>query len=76
MKVSLPDAPRSVVERQVAERGYGTTSESLRDLIRQDQDRQALRALLPEAAGSAPGGAVDAGHVAGLRQRARQARRG
>jgi hypothetical protein len=44
MNVSLPDNLRSCVEEQVAARGYGTSSEYVRDLIRKDQDREKLRA--------------------------------
>jgi len=47
-----PDALRDYVERQVAERGYGTTSEYIRDLIRRDQQRDALRSALLEGAAS------------------------
>ena len=46
MNISLPDAMKSFVDEQVTNRGYGTSSEYLRDLIRRDQDRQHLRGLL------------------------------
>lgn len=46
MNISLPDAMKSFVDEQVSQRGYGTSSEYLRDLIRRDQDRQQLRSLL------------------------------
>ncbi len=39
---------------QVASRGYGTSSEYVRELIRKDRERQRLRSLLLEGAGSAP----------------------
>lgn len=46
MNISLPDTMKSFVDEQVTQRGYGTSSEYLRDLIRRDQDRQHLRGLL------------------------------
>jgi antitoxin ParD1/3/4 len=72
MKISLPDALTSFVDEQVARGGYGTSSEYVRELIRRDQDRLSLRALLLAGAGSAPGGPVDARYFAGLRRQARR----
>ena len=46
MNISLPGTMKSFVDEQVRQRGYGTSSEYLRDLIRRDQDRQHLRGLL------------------------------
>jgi Arc/MetJ-type ribon-helix-helix transcriptional regulator len=37
--MSLPDDLKSFVDQQVGERGYGTSSEYVRELIRKDQDR-------------------------------------
>lgn len=54
MNISLPDGLQSSVDEQVATRGYGTSSEFMRDLIRRDQDRQPLHGLLLEGAASAP----------------------
>ncbi len=71
MNISLPDALKSYVDRQVSARGYGTSSEYVRELIRMDQDRQQLRALLLEGAASTPGAAVDAAYFEGLRNRVR-----
>lgn len=48
----LPDALKSFVDEQVAERGYGTSSEYIRELIRKDQDRAQLRSLLLQGAAS------------------------
>jgi antitoxin ParD1/3/4 len=75
MNVSLPDTLRSFVEQQVAERGYGTSSEYVRDLIRKDQERQALRQLLLEGAASPPGLPADAAYFERLRRSARQSKR-
>ena len=43
MNISLPDSMREFVDKQVSARGYGTSSEYVRELIRKDQDRQHLR---------------------------------
>jgi len=72
MNISLPDTLKSFVDDQVAGGGYGTSSEYVRDLIRTDQDRQRLRALLLAGAESPPGVPVDASYFADLRERARR----
>ena len=43
MNVSLPDSLKQFVDEQVSERGFGTTSEYVRELIRYDRDRSLLR---------------------------------
>ena len=45
MNVSLPDSMREYIEQQVKAGGYGSVSEYIRDLIRQDQKRQAKEHL-------------------------------
>ena len=72
MNISLPDTLRTFVEEQVQQRGYGTSSEYVRELIRKDQDRQRLRDLLLQGAGSAPGPVADRAYVEGLRARVRR----
>ena len=72
MNVSLPEALKDFVDEQVAERGYGTSSEYVRELIRKDQDRQRLRNLLLEGAASASLGPVDSSYFESLRQRVRK----
>jgi antitoxin ParD1/3/4 len=69
MNVSLPDALKEFVEGQVAERGYGTSSEYVRELIRRDRDRQSLRGLVVEGARSAPSSPADAAYFETLRSR-------
>jgi antitoxin ParD1/3/4 len=69
MNISLPDALKSFVEEQVAGRGYGTSSEYVRDLIRKDQDRQLLRGLLLEGAASSPTAPADKAWFDELRAR-------
>ncbi|MDO4681415.1 MAG: hypothetical protein Q4B17_01310 [Lautropia sp.] len=44
----------SCVDEQACQRGYSTSSEYVRELIRQDQDRIRLRELLLAGASSAP----------------------
>jgi len=72
MNISLPDSMREFVDKQVSTRGYGTSSEYVRELIRRDQDRQHLRELLVEGAASAPTAPVDADYFEGLRKQVRQ----
>ena len=71
MNISLPENLKHFVDQQVTDRGYGTSSEYVRELIRHDQDRQRLRGLLLEGASSAPGNPVDHDYFAALRKRAR-----
>lgn len=69
MNISLPDTLKSFVDTQVSERGFGTSSEYVRELIRTDQDRRQLRELLLQGAQSAPGQVADSAYFDGLRQR-------
>lgn len=75
MNISLPDTLKSFVDEQVSQRGYGTSSEYVRELIRKDQDRLQLRGLLLVGAASAPTVATDAAYFDKLRARARKAAR-
>jgi len=50
MNISLPDALKEFVDRQVAGAGYGTASEYVRELIRRDRDRARLHDLLLQGA--------------------------
>ncbi|HKX08717.1 MAG TPA: type II toxin-antitoxin system ParD family antitoxin [Stellaceae bacterium] len=76
MNVSLPESLKNFVDEQVTKRGYGTSSEYVRELIRADQDRQRLRALLLDGAASRPTAAADEAYFRGLRARARKAKTG
>lgn len=71
MNVSLPDALKEFVETQVDERGFGTSSEFVRDLIRREQERTRLRALIVDGMSSGPGSELDDGYFATLRERIR-----
>lgn len=73
MNISLPDSLKSFVDDQVSQRGYGTSSEYVRELIRQDRDRQQLRELLLAGASSAPTHPVGDAYFDDLRDRVRKA---
>jgi len=45
MNISLPDAWRIFVDKQVANFGYGTSNEYVPELIRKDRDSQPLCGL-------------------------------
>ena len=72
MNISLPESLKDFVDEQVAARGYGTSSEYVRELIRRDQDRMRLRGLLFEGGASAPAGPANDSYFTRLRERARR----
>jgi antitoxin ParD1/3/4 len=72
MNISLPNRLKSFVDEQVNSRGYGTSSEYVRELIRKDQERQYLQCLLLEGAASAPTFPADGAYFDGLRTRVRR----
>lgn len=72
MNISLPDTLKNFVDEQVNQRGYGTSSEYVRELIRKDQDRLHLKGLLLAAAGSEPAQPATAAYFDGLRERVSQ----
>lgn len=74
MNISLPDALKSFVDEQVSQRGYSTSSEYVRELIRKDHDRQHLRSLLLAGAESAPTAPVNGDYFESLRAKVRNAR--
>ncbi len=76
MNISLPEALKSFVDQQVSARGYSSSSEYVRELIRKDKDRQRVRALLLEGASSPPAVTADADYFGRLRDRVRQASQG
>ena len=73
MNISLPDPMKSFVDEQVSQRGYGTSSEYVRELIRRDQGRQHLRELLLSGAATAPTVTADGAYFDKLRARVRKA---
>jgi antitoxin ParD1/3/4 len=58
MNISLPEQLRLFVEQRVKARGYGSSSEYLRDLVRQDAEAarvEEFRELIREGLESPPG---------------------
>jgi len=78
LNISLPEALRNYVERQVASGDWGTPSEYIRELIRQDKERR-LANLEQELLAGAKGSKIEVslndirkkGLIAALRERAR-----
>lgn len=69
MNVSLPESLKFYVDQQVNDRGYGSSSEYIRELIRNDRSRRRLRGLLLEGAASSLSIIADAGYFSELRSR-------
>lgn len=72
--IPLAETRQTFVDQQVSGRGFGTSSEYVRDLISKDQDRQNLRRLMLDGATSAQAQSVDESYFADLRDRARLSR--
>ena len=75
MNISLPETLKTFVDLQVSQRGYGTSSEYVRELIRKDQDRMHMLDLLMNGACSATTATVNGTYFDGLRDRVHQAAR-
>ena len=75
MNISLPDSLKEYVDEQVGERGYGTSSEYVRELIRKDQDRNRLRTVILQGATSGLADPADADYFESLRARVRTSRK-
>ena len=75
MNISLPDDMKAFVDGQVSERGFGTSSEYLRDLIRKEQERLQMRQLMLDALASPVMGVADRTYFDSYRQRAAEARK-
>lgn len=73
MNISLPDQLKAFVDEQVSQRGYGTSSEYVRELIRKDQERLQLRELLLAGGASVATEPVGDAYFDGLRQQVRTA---
>ena len=72
MNISLPTLLKAFVDSQVGSRGFGSSSDYIRDLIRKDKDRATLRELLLAGASSPVSDPVDAGYFQELAERARR----
>ena len=76
MNISLTDELKAFVDARVQARGYSSTSEYMRDLVRRDEERAAeerFRALIQEGIDSGPGRPWEE-HRAELRARITAAR--
>jgi antitoxin ParD1/3/4 len=73
MNISLPEELKDFVDEQV-KRGYGTSSEYVRELIRKDQDQLRLRELLLAGAASPRAASADGTYFKRLRSRVRGSR--
>lgn len=73
MNISLPDELKVFVDQQVGSRGYASSSEYVRELLRKEHDREKLRALILDGVASGRSGVVaDKAFFDGLRKRVRQ----
>jgi antitoxin ParD1/3/4 len=72
LTLTLPEPLDGFLADQVAEGGYASPEEYLRDLLRRERDRVALRALLLDGAASGPGDVVDDRAFAALRDAIRR----
>ena len=70
MNISLPESLKSFVDEQVSQRGFGTSSEYVHELIRRDQERRQLQGLLLEGASSEATQAVTPEYFDSLRDKA------
>jgi antitoxin ParD1/3/4 len=72
MNISLPDSMRAFIEQKVAQAGYSTASEYIRQLVREDQKRvtqERLETLLIEGIESGPSREMTAEDWEELRRR-------
>lgn len=72
MNVSLPGTLKAFVDAEVDRRGFGSSSEYVRSLIRREQEREALRTLLLEGATSPVDAASNDDYFTSLRTRIAQ----
>ena len=72
MNISLPEELKAFVDEQVGSRGYTSSSEYMRELIRRERDREKLRGLLLEGLANPLAGEVDEAYFDGLRQYIRE----
>lgn len=75
MNISLPEGLKAFVDEQVAQRGFGTSSEYVRELIRKDQDRATLRGLLLAGAESLSSQPVNEEYFASMREQIARCRK-
>lgn len=73
LHISLPEPLKHFVDSQVLERGFGSRSEYILDLIRRDQDRSELRTLMLDGAASPIAGLAGTRFFKEVRDRVRAA---
>ncbi len=69
MHIALPDSLKAFVDEQVRQRGFGTSSEYVRELLRREQEHLQLCSLLLAGASSMPSAPADEAYFEGLRTR-------
>lgn len=75
MNMSLPDELKEFVDEEVRAGGYASTSDYMRDLIRQRQRAKAaefLRQLIAEGVASGPATPIEPDYFERMRERARK----
>jgi antitoxin ParD1/3/4 len=72
MNISLTDELRDFVEQQVREKSFTSSSEYLRQLIRENRELESFKSLIDAGAKAPITGKADAGYFAALRKRASQ----
>ncbi len=75
MNISLADPLKEFVDEEVREGGYSSTSDYMRDLIRQRQREKAaalLRQLIADGLASGPATPIEPDYFERMRERARQ----
>lgn len=73
MNISLPDDMKDFVDQQVRARGYMSSSEYIRDLIRHERELADFRAKLQEGVNPGPVIPADDDYFAALRSRIKDA---
>jgi antitoxin ParD1/3/4 len=73
MNISLPDDMKAFVDEEVRTRGFMSSSEYVRDLIRQQREVAEFRAKLTEGANAPPSDTSDAEFFAKMRAKIGQA---
>lgn len=71
MNISLPDELKYFIDTQVAEHGYTSSSEYLRELIRKQRDLEKLRGALLDGFNSGPAAPMESDQFNRMRERAR-----
>jgi antitoxin ParD1/3/4 len=71
MNVSLTEDLKEFVEQQVQVKSFTSTSEYLRQLIREDRELENFKAAIDAGASAPIGGVADAAFFNGLRKRAK-----